>query len=153
MTNFSCATSFFILMQPDVMAWRVEKIKFNVLQQQYVINKKVRPTNYQILGTKHCLQKLLLNKIKYYAWWPAFLPMPEWLGDILGEGRERLPGWLSPGESQQWAVNKLLWPGWPAAFPSLETCLTQAREQVALSRRISLQFCSLQSHNGKTNHN
>lgn len=36
----------------------------------------------------------------------------------------RLPGWLSPGESQQWAVNKLLWPGWPAAFPSLETCLT-----------------------------
>lgn len=26
--------------------------------------------------------------------------------------------------SQQWAVNKLLWPGWPAAFPFPETCLT-----------------------------
>lgn len=39
-----------------------------------------------------------------------------------GEGKrasewasERLPGWLSPGESQQWAVNKLLWRGKPAA--------------------------------------
>lgn len=46
-------------------------------------------------------------------------PVAEWLGDILGEGSERLPACLSPGESQQWAVNKLLWPGWPAVFPSL----------------------------------
>lgn len=70
-------------------AWSLEKKYFNALPGQYVINKKCTPTNYQILGMKHYLQKLLVNKIKYYAWWPAFLPMPEWLGDNLGEGSER----------------------------------------------------------------
>lgn len=53
---------------------------------------KGRPTNYQILATKHCLQKLLLDKIKYYARWPAVLPLPERLGDILGKGSERASG-------------------------------------------------------------
>lgn len=44
-------------------------------------------------------------------------PVAEWLGDILGEGSKRLPACLSPGESQQWAVNKLLWPRLASSLP------------------------------------
>ena len=40
-------------------------------------------------------------------------------GDVLRKRSEQLPAWFSPGESQQRAVNKLLWPGRPASFPSL----------------------------------
>lgn len=38
------------------------------------------------ISTKPYLQKLLLNKIKYYAWWPAF---PKWQsGWVIFSGRE-----------------------------------------------------------------
>lgn len=117
-------SNFFASVQPSVITEGVKKrIKLTAMAKSH--KQKRHANQLSNISCDKLFAKTTTEQdqiLCLMAWIPAHARVAGWYSE--GGMWAWLPALLSPGESQQWAVNKLLWPGWPAAFPSPETCLT-----------------------------